>query len=146
MGEIFSLLIRLAHFLRSFTIKSPCFVMQLRPLFPLFIALCKPRLELSLCKKMILSRLVMIFAKGGFFQKVRFVFQIFKIDYSKSLSWTWNLKFPPLTVNNLFKFQAQDSDLEYFFWDLINESHFLKKKKTKKNLRFFLWNTSNMAH
>ena len=32
--------------------------------------------------------------------------------YSKSLSWTWNLKFLPLTVNNLFKFQAQDNDLE----------------------------------
>ena len=75
MGEIFSLLIRLAHFLRSFTIKSPCFVMQLRPLFPLFIALCKPRLELCLCKKMILSRIVMIFAKGGFFQKVRLVWE-----------------------------------------------------------------------
>ena len=43
--------------------------MQLRPLFPLFIALCKPRLELSLCKKMILSRIVMIFAKGGFFSE-----------------------------------------------------------------------------
>ena len=28
-GGKFSLLIRLAHFLRSFTIKSPCFVMQL---------------------------------------------------------------------------------------------------------------------
>ena len=52
--------------------------------------------------------------KGVFFQKVRFVFQISKINYSKSLSWTWNLKFPPITVNNLVKFQAQDSDLEYF--------------------------------
>ena len=26
-----------------------------------------------------------------------------------------------------FKFQVQDSDLEYFFGDLKNESHFLKK-------------------
>ena len=44
---------------------------------------------------------------------------ISKKKYSKSLSWTWNLNFPPITVNNLFKFQAQDSDLEYFlFWDL----------------------------
>jgi hypothetical protein len=32
-----------------------------------------------------------------------------------------------------FKFQVQDSDLEYFFWrfgDLKNESHFLKKPRT----------------
>ena len=37
-------------------------------------------------------------------------------DYPKSLSWTWNLNFPPITVKNLFKFKAQDSDLEYRFW------------------------------
>ena len=33
-------------------------------------------------------------------------------EYSKKLSWAWNLKFPPITVNNLFKFQAQNSFLE----------------------------------
>ena len=48
--------------------------------------------------------------------------------YSKSLSWTWNLNFPPITVNKKFKFQAQDSNLEYFYFgDLKNEPHFLKK-------------------
>ena len=36
--------------------------------------------------------------------------------YSKSLSWAENLNFPPKTVNNLFKFSAQDSDLEYLCW------------------------------
>ena len=36
--------------------------------------------------------------------------------YSKSLSWAENLNFPPKTVNNLFKFSAQDSDLEYLYW------------------------------
>jgi hypothetical protein len=72
-------------------------------------------------------------AKGGFFRKVRCVFQISKYQktkYSKSLSWTWNLNFLPITVNNKLKFQAQDSNLEYFFWkfgDLKNESHFLNK-------------------
>ena len=35
--------------------------------------------------------------------------------YSKSLSWAENLNFPPIKVNNLFKCQAQDSDLKYFF-------------------------------
>ena len=33
--------------------------------------------------------------------------------YSKSLSWAENLNFLPITVNNLFKFSAQDRDLEY---------------------------------
>ena len=54
--------------------------------------------------------------KGAFFQKVRFVFQIsqsLKTLIPKKLSWAWNLKFPPKSVNNLFKFQAQDSFLEY---------------------------------
>ena len=36
--------------------------------------------------------------------------------YSKSLSWAENLNFPPKTVNSLFKFSAQNSDLEYLFW------------------------------
>ena len=36
--------------------------------------------------------------------------------YSKSLSWAENLNFLPKTVNNLFKFSAQDSHLEYLCW------------------------------
>ena len=87
--------------------------MQLRPLFPLFIALCKPRLELSLCKKMILSRIVMIFAKGGFFSEGEIRFSNLQ---NRLLQITiLNLKFEipaHITVNNLFKFQAQDGDLE----------------------------------
>ena len=62
-----------------------------------------------------------LITKGGFFQKARCVFQISKspkTKYSKSLSWTWNISFPPITVNNKFKFQAQDSNSEYFsFWN-----------------------------
>ena len=43
-----------------------------------------------------------------------------------------NLNFLPITVNNKFKFQAQDSNLEYIFFflrfgDLKNQSHFLNK-------------------
>ena len=34
---------------------------------------------------------------------------------SKSLLWAENLNLLPITVNNLFKFSAQDSDLEYIF-------------------------------
>ena len=71
------------------------------------------------------------FIKGVFFQKVRFVFQISQKNYSKKISWALNLKFPPISVNNLFKFQAHDSFWNNFFGrlrDLKNESHFLKKK------------------
>ena len=49
--------------------------------------------------------------KVAFFQKVWFVFQISQFQkekYSKFLSWAWNLNFLPITVNNKFKFQAQD--------------------------------------
>ena len=48
--------------------------------------------------------------KGGFFQKVWCVFLISKINIPNYYpqSWTWNLNFPPITVNNLSKFQAQD--------------------------------------
>ena len=55
------------------------------------------------------------YTKGVFFWESEIHFsnlQISKKIYSKSLSWTWNLKFPPISVNYLFKFQAQDSDLE----------------------------------
>ena len=68
--------------------------------------------------------------KVPFFQKVRFVFQI-----SQSSKKIVPKNYPELeiwnSVNNVFKFQAQDSFLEYFFGrlgDLKNESHFLKKK------------------
>ena len=48
---------------------------------------------------------------GGFFQKVRFVS---KKNYSKSLSWAWNLNKLFTVMGGNFKFQVQDSDLEYF--------------------------------
>ena len=75
--------------------------------------------------------------KGGFFSESGihfFYLQISTKKYSKKLSWAWKLKFPPITANNVFKFKAQDSFLEYFFGrlqDLKNESHFLKKNTFK---------------
>ena len=57
--------------------------------------------------------------KVAFFQKVLFVFQISKEKYSKKLSWTWNLNFRQIhftIIGGKFKFQAQDSFLEYFFF------------------------------
>ena len=81
--------------------------------------------------------------------EIRFInLQISKINYSKSLSWTWNLKFPPITVNNLFKFQAQDSDLEYFFWRFEKRITLTEKKTPlvllgkKKNSFICFWEES----
>ena len=51
--------------------------------------------------------------KGGFKSEETGEFSILQNKYSKSLSWEENLNFPLKTVNNLFKAEAQDSDLEY---------------------------------
>ena len=60
--------------------------------------------------------------KGGFKSEETRGFLLLQNKYSKSLSWAKNLNFPPKTVNNLFKFFAQDSDLEYLFWQRKNSS------------------------
>ena len=74
-----------------------------------------------------------------FFQKVKFVFQISQSP--KKLSWAWNLKFPHISVNNIFKLQAQDNFLGRLE-DLKNKSHFLKKKTftgKRPNLKIFFF-------
>ena len=58
--------------------------------------------------------------KGGFKSEETGGFLLLQNIYSKSLSWAENLNFPPKTVNNLFKFSAQDSDLEYLIWQRKN--------------------------
>ena len=47
--------------------------------------------------------------KGGFKSEETGGFLLRQNKYSKSLFWAENLNFPPKTVNNLFKFSAQDS-------------------------------------
>ena len=60
-------------------------------------------------------------SKGGFKSEDIGEFLHLQHKYSKSLSWAENLNFPPTTVNNLFKFYAQDSsDLEYLCWRCKN--------------------------
>ena len=54
--------------------------------------------------------------KGGFKSEETGGFLHCQNKYSKSLSSAENLNFRPKSVNNLFKFSAQDSDLEYSFW------------------------------
>ena len=59
-------------------------------------------------------------SKGGFKSKDTGGVLVLQSKYSKSLFWAENLNFPPKTVINLFKFSAQDSDLEYLFWQCKN--------------------------
>ena len=54
----------------------------------------------------------MFFRKKGI---VKEGFLLLQNKYSKSLSWAENLNFPPKSINILFKFSAEDSDLEYLF-------------------------------
>ena len=52
-------------------------------------------------------------------------------NYSKILSWVWNLNKLFTDMGGNFKFQAQDFFWNIFFWrleDLKNEYHFLKKR------------------
>ena len=63
-----------------------------------------------------IEKLPLVITKGGFKSEEIGGFLLLQIKYSKSLSWAKKLNFPPKTVNNLFKFSAQDSDLEYLFW------------------------------
>ena len=59
--------------------------------------------------------------KGGFYleREMRFSnLQISKEIYSKSLSWAWNLNELFTVFGGKFKFQVQDSDLEYFVLEI----------------------------
>ena len=72
-------------------------------------------------------------SKDGFFSEIAMCFSNLQKKYSNSLSWTWNLNFPSITVNNNFKFQAQDSNLEYFYFgdlEIWKTSHTFWKKAT----------------
>jgi hypothetical protein len=68
--------------------------------------------------------------KVAFIQKVRFIFQISKNKHSKLLSWAWNLNFLFTVIGGKFKFQVQDSDLEYLFWEVWRfEKHIALSEK-----------------
>ena len=66
-------------------------------------------------------------SKGGFFQDVLFVFQIFKIKIFQITILSLKFEFG---VYCYWRIQVQDSGLEYFFWRfgaLKNTLHFLIK-------------------
>ena len=59
--------------------------------------------------------------KGGYFSESAMCFldlQISKKNYSKKLSWAWNLNLLFTVFGRKFKFHAQDSFLEYFFLEI----------------------------
>ena len=64
----------------------------------------------------------------GFFKKIHY----------KSLSWAENLNKLFTVLGGKFKFSAQDSDLEYLFWEpkffqVSSELKFMFSKKATKN-------------
>ena len=60
--------------------------------------------------------------KGSFFSESAICLSNLQEKYSKSLSWTWNLNFPPIIVNNLFKFKLRIViwKTHETFWKKIN--------------------------
>ena len=81
--------------------------------------------------------------KVAFIQKVRFVFQISKSPkkiYSKLLSRAWNLNLLFTVIGGKFKFQVQDSDLEYYVFGYLeiwktHRTFWKKKTLTKQHLK-----------
>ena len=53
---------------------------------------------------------------GGFTSEDTGNFLLLQHKYSKSLSWAENLNKLFTVLGGKFKFSAQDSDLEYLFW------------------------------
>ena len=83
------------------------------------------------------------YLKVAFFQKVQFVFQISKPPkwkYSKLLSWAWNLNLLSSVIGGKFKFQVQDSDLD-FFLEIWKTHHTFWKKATSRwgQILFYLF-------
>ena len=84
---------------------------------------------------------IMYFIKCSIFFRRYDAFVISATKSAKSLSWAENLNSSPITVNNLFKFSAQESDLTLFWrFDkynihsdkklLLQPSHFVFLPKT----------------
>ena len=97
---------------------------------------------------MYLLSLKLVILKCGFFSESSIHFldlQISKKDYSKKTILSLKFKFPAnyiqyTVIGRKFKFQTQDSVLEYFFWrfaDLENESNFLKRSHLYTELKGF---------
>ena len=77
------------------------------------------------------------FTKGGFFSESEIRssnLQISKMNYSKSLSWTWILNKLLTLLGGKFKFQAQDSNLEFLLEIGQTRCTFWKNATFNKNM------------
>ena len=61
-----------------------------------------------------------LWAKGGFKSEDTEEFFHCQNKYSKSLSWAENLNKLFTVLDGKFQFSAQDSDLEYLYWQRKN--------------------------
>ena len=61
-----------------------------------------------------------LIAEGGFKSEDTGEFLLLQNEYSKSLSWAENLNKLFIDLGGKFKFSAQDSELEYLFWQCEN--------------------------
>ena len=68
------------------------------------------------CTFTILNIIFASAVKGGFLSESEIRFSNLQNKLLQITILNFILKFPPIIVNNIFKFQAQDSDLEYFFF------------------------------
>ena len=73
--------------------------------------------------------------KGGFKSEETEGFLLLQDKYSKLLSWAEHLNFLPKTVNNVFKFSAQDSDLNIYFGEVKILQNLLTDLKSPLILR-----------
>ena len=89
---------------------------------------------------------ILVLGKGGFKSEDTGEFLHLQHKYSQSLFWAENLNFPPKTVNNLFKFPAQDSDFEYLCWRRKNfpVSSELKPPLGSTHIDFFSTSKGNL--
>ena len=84
-------------------------------------------------KTSLIQSTTQVIPKGGFFSESAIRFSNLQRKCSKNLSWTWNLKLPPITVMlwaGILNFKFRIVFWNIFFWrfgDLKNELHFLKK-------------------
>ena len=68
----------------------------------------------------LVNMLTRVLSKGGFKSEDTEEFFCCQNKYSKSLSWAENLNNLFTVLGRKFKFTAQDSDLEYLFWQRKN--------------------------
>ena len=87
--------------------------------------------------------------KGDFFSESAMCFSHCQNKYSKSLSWAWNLNELFTVMGGKFKFQIQDSNLEYLFWRfdkhiILSEKKLPLPATNLQDIQFLYFNIYNL--